>query len=74
MNGVDAVVLAVRHQAYMKLSPEEILKMSGRSQAVIDCFGIIDDPKIRKFFEPGCEVKGLERGHTQRIKEEVRRR
>jgi len=74
LNGVDAVVLAVRHQAYMKLSPEEILKMSGRSLAVIDCFGILDDSKIRRFFELGCEVKGLGRGHIQRIKEEVRRK
>jgi nucleotide sugar dehydrogenase len=74
LNGVDAVVLAVRHQAYMKLSPEEILKMSGRSLAVIDCFGILDDFKIRRFFELGCEVKGLGRGHIQRIKEEVRRK
>jgi UDP-N-acetyl-D-glucosamine dehydrogenase len=74
LNGVDAVVFAVRHQAYMKLSPEEILKMSGRSLAVIDCFGILDDSKIRRFFELGCEVKGLGRGHIQRIKEEVRRK
>jgi nucleotide sugar dehydrogenase len=74
LNGVDAVVLAVRHQAYMKLSPEEILKMSGRPLAVIDCFGILDDSKIRRFFELGCEVKGLGRGHIQRIKEEVRRK
>jgi nucleotide sugar dehydrogenase len=74
LNGVDAVVLAVRHQAYMKLRPEEILKMSGRSLAVIDCFGILDDSKIRRFFELGCEVKGLGRGHIQRIKEEVRRK
>jgi len=74
LNGVDAVVLAVRHQVYMKLSPEEILKMSGRSLAVIDCFGILDDSKIRRFFELGCEVKGLGRGHIQRIKEEVRRK
>jgi UDP-N-acetyl-D-glucosamine dehydrogenase len=74
LNGVDAVVFAVRHQAYMKLSPEEILKMSGRPLAVIDCFGILDDSKIKRFFELGCEVKGLGRGHIQRIKEEVRRK
>ena len=74
LNGVDAVVFAVRHQVYMKLSPEEILKMSGRPLAVIDCFGILDDSKIRRFFELGCEVKGLGRGHIQRIKEEVRRK
>jgi hypothetical protein len=30
------------------------------------------DSKIRRYFELGCEVKGLGRGHIQRIKEDVR--
>jgi len=74
LKGVDAVVLAVRHEMYKKLTPEEVLKMTGRPVAIIDCFGILEDWKIRKFFELGCEVKGLGRGHIQRIKEEVRRK
>jgi len=74
LKGVDAVVLAVRHQAYKKLTPEEIVKMTGRPIAVIDCFGILDDVKIRRFFEMGCEVKGLGRGHVKRIKDEVRKK
>jgi len=37
-----------------------------------DCFGILSDDAIRKYFELGCEVKALGRGHIQRIKEEVR--
>jgi UDP-N-acetyl-D-glucosamine dehydrogenase len=72
LQGVDAVVLAVRHQEYRKLSPAEVVKMVGRPLAVIDCFGILDDAKIRKYFELGCEVKGLGRGHVKRIKDEVR--
>jgi len=40
--------------------------------AVIDCFGILDDEKIRRYFEFGCEVKGLGRGHVKRIKDQVR--
>lgn len=72
LRGTDAVVLAVRHEHYLKLSPESVLKMTGRPVAVIDCFGILDDPKIRKYFELGCEVKGLGRGHVKRIKDEVR--
>lgn len=72
LRGTDAVVLAVRHEHYLKLSPESILKMTGRPVAVIDCFGILDDAQIRKFFELGCEVKGLGRGHVKRIKDEVR--
>ena len=32
----------------------------------------LDDDRIRRYFELGCEVKALGRGHIQRIKEEVR--
>jgi UDP-N-acetyl-D-mannosaminuronate dehydrogenase len=71
--GVDALVLAVRHQSYKILTPDEIVQMSGRPLAVIDCFGLLDDSKIRRYFELGCEVKGLGRGHVKRIKDEVRR-
>lgn len=68
----DAVVLAVRHKEYLDLDPDEVFEMIGSPSAIIDCFGILDDYKIRRFFELGCEVKGLGRGHIQRIKEEVR--
>ncbi len=74
LSGVDAVILAVKHQAYKSFSPDEIVRQSGRPLAVIDCFGLLDDAKIRRFFELGCEVKGLGRGHVKRIKDEVRTR
>jgi nucleotide sugar dehydrogenase len=73
LKSVDAVILAVRHQQYRELSPEDILEMAGRPVAIIDCFGILEDAQIRQYFEFGCEVKGLGRGHIQRIKESVRR-
>ncbi|MGB5157679.1 nucleotide sugar dehydrogenase [Desulfobacterium sp. N47] len=73
LKGVDAVVLAVRHQAYMKLDADEVVKMAGRPLAVIDCFGILEDTQIRRYFELGCEVKGLGRGHVKRIKDTVKR-
>jgi hypothetical protein len=65
-------VLAVRHQAYLNLEPEKIVKMAGRPVAIIDCFGILDDEKIKRFFELGCEVKGLGRGHVKRIKDSIK--
>ncbi|MGD2186255.1 MAG: UDP binding domain-containing protein [Desulfobacterales bacterium] len=68
----DAVIFAVRHQEYLDLDPEAVVKMIGRPAAVIDCFGLLDDHKIRRYFELGCEVKGLGRGHVKRIKDEVR--
>jgi len=74
LKGADAVILAVRHKPYLDLAPEEVVKRAGRPLAVVDCFGILDDAKIRRYFELGCEVKGLGRGHIQRIKEEVRSR
>ncbi len=72
LNGVEAVVLAVPHETYLALDPERVVEMVGAPLAVIDCFGILDDEKIRRYFELGCEVKGLGRGHIQRIKAGVR--
>ena len=69
----DCIILAVRHQEYLNLKPEELVKMVGGPVAVIDCFGILNDEKIERYFELGCEVKGLGRGHINRIKEKVRK-
>ena len=71
--GADAVIFAVRHRHYMDLDPDKVFDMVGNTFAVIDCFGILDDDKIRRYFELGCEVKGLGRGHVRWIKDEVRR-
>ncbi len=72
--GADAIIFAVRHKHYMDLAPEDVFKLVGDTFAVIDCFGILDDRKIRRYFELGCEVKGLGRGHVWRIKDEVRKK
>ncbi|MBM4333289.1 MAG: nucleotide sugar dehydrogenase [Deltaproteobacteria bacterium] len=70
--GTDAVIFAVRHKHYLNLDPDEVVKNAGGPIAVIDCFGILDDDRIRRYFELGCEVKGLGRGHVKRIKDQVR--
>jgi nucleotide sugar dehydrogenase len=72
LKGVEALILAVPHEPYLDLEPDEIVKSAGAPIAVIDCFGILDDEKIKRYFELGCEVKALGRGHIQRIKESVR--
>jgi UDP-N-acetyl-D-glucosamine dehydrogenase len=59
------VVLAVRHSAYLELNPDEVVGMTGRPVAVVDCFGILSDDQIGRYFELGCEVKGLGRGHVK---------
>jgi len=73
LKGVQAIILAVPHAPYLELEPDKIVEWAGAPLAVIDCFGILDDNKIRRYFELGCEVKALGRGHIQRIKEEVRK-
>jgi len=74
LKGALAVILAVPHEPYLELDPEQIVEWASGPLAVIDCFGILNDEKIRRYLELGCEVKGLGRGHIERIKEEVRRK
>jgi nucleotide sugar dehydrogenase len=73
LKGAEAVILAVPHSAYLDLDPDKVVKTIGQPAAIIDCFGILTDDKIRRYFQLGCEVKGLGRGHIQRIKEETRK-
>jgi len=70
----DAVVLAVRHKPYLELDPEWVVEKAGQPISVIDCFGVLDDDKIRRYIELGCEVKGMGRGHIRRIKEDVKKK
>jgi nucleotide sugar dehydrogenase len=72
LKGVDAVVLAVRHEQYLKLQPDEVFAAVGRPFALVDCFCILNDTQIRRYLELGCEVKGMGRGHIRRIKESIK--
>ena len=65
------VVLAVPHKPYLSIEPDWLVEKTGQPVAVIDCFGILTDDKIQRYFELGCEVKGLGRGHINRIKKSV---
>ena len=73
LKDADAVILAVPHKAYRGLDPDEVVKKIGKPAAIIDCFGMLSDDDIRRYFQLGCEVKGLGRGHIQRIKDEIRK-
>jgi UDP-N-acetyl-D-glucosamine dehydrogenase len=72
LKGAEALILAVPHKEYLSLNPDDIVKWVGQPLAIIDCFGILPDKSIRRYFELGCEVKALGRGHIQRIKNEVK--
>ncbi len=71
LKGVDALILAVPHSQYKELLPDDVVGWAGGKIAVIDCFGILSDEKIRRYIQLGCEVKALGRGHIQRLKREV---
>jgi len=72
LKDVDAIILAVRHKDYLDLDPKMVYEKVGHPFAIIDCFCILTDEQIEKYFKLGCEVKGMGRGHIQRIKKEVR--
>ena len=74
IKGVAALILAVPHEEYLNLEPKKIVEWAGGPIAIIDCFGILGDEQIKQYFALGCEVKGLGRGHIQRIKEQVRQK
>lgn len=74
MKGVEALILAVPHSHYLKLNPDDIVKWAGGPIAVVDAFGILSDDKIRRYFELGCEVMALGRGHIARLKREVKKK
>lgn len=64
----DVIIFAVRHKQFLDLDPQKVVNTAGGPLAIIDCFGMLDDEKIAKYFELGCEVKGLGRGHINRLK------
>ena len=71
LDGAEALILAVPHKQYLDIDPDDIVKWAGAPLAIIDCYGILTDDKIRRYFELGCEVKGLGRGHLARMKKAV---
>ncbi|MFC1738167.1 nucleotide sugar dehydrogenase [Planctomycetota bacterium] len=73
IKNAQAIILAVPHAPYLKLEPDKVVEWAGAPLAVVDCFGILDDDKIRRYFELGCEVKALGRGHIQQIKKQVQK-
>ena len=74
VKGAEAIIFAVPHEPYLGLEPEKIVRWAGGPLAVVDCFGILTDDQIRRYFELGCEVKALGRGHIRFLKEAVRKK
>ena len=74
LKGAEALILAVPHEPYLGLDPDDVVAWAGGPLAVIDCYGMLDDTRIRRYFELGCEVRALGRGHVLRIRDDVRAR
>ena len=73
IKGIDALIIAVPHSQYLNLDPDDIINRAGGPIAIIDAFGILNDAQIIRYFELGCEVKALGRGHISRLKQEVKK-
>ena len=50
LQGVDALILEVKQDAYGNLTPEQVVDWAGRPIAVIDCFGMLKDETIARYF------------------------
>jgi len=72
MRGVKSIVIAVPHKHYLDLDPDRVAEAVGRPFAVVDCFCILDDARILRYLQLGCEVKGLGRGHIRRLKDSLK--
>ena len=68
LKNADVAIFAVRHKQLMNLAPEKVVEAAGGPLAIIDCFGMLSDDSVKRYFELGCEVKGLGRGHINRLK------
>lgn len=66
LHGADVVLFVVPHQEYLKVTPDWIIKATGKSAKslmVIDC-GTLTDEKITRFRQRGCLVKKMYHGHV----------
>ncbi|MEW6620558.1 MAG: nucleotide sugar dehydrogenase [bacterium] len=71
LKDVDGVIFAVKHKHYLDINPENLVKLVGKSVAIVDCFGILSDVKIKQYLKLGCAVKALGRGHIERLEKET---
>ena len=69
--GVHGLILAARHEEYLKLDPAWIVEKAGGPLLVVDAFNLLDDDAIRAYLRLGCTVRGMGKGHIGRIQEEM---
>ena len=72
LEGVDGIVLSVRHSLYKELDPDFVVNSVGGPVAIVDAFGILPDAKIIRYLELGCAVRAVARGHVRRLADQLR--
>ena len=72
VRAADAVVFAVRHEPCLALLSDDLMEMTGKPAAVIDCFGTLSDKEIRCYFVLWTRSERLGRGDVKREKDGVR--
>lgn len=63
----QVVVFAVGHAEYRNIKPEELVKMCGTKPLIVDCSNFLDDEIIKEYLNLGCHVKGVGKGHIERL-------
>ena len=71
MRGKDAIIFAVPHREYLRLSPEKVVEAVGKPCAIIDTQNILNDEEIKAYLKLGCEVRGVGKGHIKLLKKEL---
>jgi UDP-N-acetyl-D-glucosamine dehydrogenase len=59
----DAVVLAVRHETYLAMGPDELQSLLAPGGIALDCCNIVDDAKAVVLRERGFRPIGVGKGH-----------
>ena len=68
---LDVVILAARHEEYLAIEPDRLVKAAGGPLLVVDAFNLLGDDKIRGYLRLGCAVRGMGRGHIGRLRKEL---
>jgi UDP-N-acetyl-D-glucosamine dehydrogenase len=63
LEGADGAVLAVPHDAYLRLSAEELVGQLASGAFVVDAQDILTDEKARLLHQAGRPVVGVGKGH-----------
>src|SRR5262249_62252772 len=65
--GAEVVILAVPHEPYLRLKPEDVVGMAGGPLGVVGWFWLLDEAAHPSHFSPGAGGEGLRRRRHRRL-------